>query len=254
MSDLTSSQHITQNIIPEGMSLKEYLERISYTAYAYGFVPIPLRNKIPVTKDWTNFRNNLEEDTRDIAAGKYPKTIRRVGNLVQFKSSNSIGVVTGEASGVVVLDIDIADDGLNKWKQLVDSNTNGQGLEETFTVRTSSGGIHIYFQYTPDLSNIGNINRILKYPFDYRTNNGMVVFPGSFDKYNRLYRVESGYKPYHEDVNVNMMIISEMPIWIKTILVMDRISKENKKMEINPQTIEFKAHQLGVNLIPRTDL
>lgn len=242
------SSSIQPSPVPPGKTLKEYMEGVAYTAYSYGFVPIPLNGKIPVTKGWTDFRNDPIQDAKDIAEGKYPKNVRRVGNLIQFKGATNVGIVTGEASGVVVIDIDTENNGLEQWRQLVEENTGGKGIDKTFTVRTSSGGLHYYFRYTPDLANLGNINRILRYSFDYRTNNGMVVFPGSFDRQNRQYKIIAGYEPLPEDPSVYGMYIANMPKWLKTILVMDRIVKENKKTEVNPQTITAKAQQLQITL------
>ena len=81
----------------------------------------------------------------------------------------------------------------------------------------------------------------------------MIVFPGSFDKYNRLYRVISGYESTSEDPDIKMMIISTMPAWLKQILVMDRLAKENKKMEMNSHNIGLKAQELGVNILERLE-
>ena len=234
--------------IPPEKTRKEYMEGIAYVAYSYGFVPIPLRGKIPVTKGWTDLRHTPIEDSQDIAVGKYPKHVRRVSNLINFKAANNVGIVTGEASGVVVLDIDVVNDGLEKWRQLLDANTDGKGLPKTLTVQTPSGGFHFYFRYTPDLANIGNINRLYGYPFDYRTNNGMIVFPGSIDKQNRQYKILSGYEPSPDNSSVNEMYIAYMPTWLKTLLVMDRITKENKKLEVNVDTITEKARQLQITL------
>jgi len=234
--------------IPFGKTRKEYMEGIAYVASSYGFVPIPLRNKIPATKGWTDLRHTPIEDAKDIAAGKYPKNVRRVSNLINFKGANNVGIVTGGASGVVVLDIDVENDGLEKWRQLLDANTGGKGLPKTLTVQTPSGGFHFYFRYTPDLANIGNINRLYGYPFDYRTNNGMIVFPGSIDEQNRQYLILSGYEPLPDNPSVNAMYIANMPTWLKTLLVMDRITKENKKLEVNVDTITNKARQLQITL------
>jgi Bifunctional DNA primase/polymerase, N-terminal len=233
--------------IPPGKTRKEYMEGIAYVAYTYGFVPIPLRGKIPVMTKWNHYRNTPAEDAQDIAAGKYPKNVRIVGHRVG-KDADNVGIVTGEASGVVVLDIDVKNDGLEKWRQLLDANTDGKGLPKTLTVQTPSGGFHFYFRYTPDLANIGNIGRLYGYPFDYRTNNGMIVFPGSIDEQNRQYKILSGYEPLPDNLSVNAMYIAHMPTWLKTLLVMDRITKENKKLEVNVDTITDKARQLQITL------
>lgn len=244
----STSGEVLSPPVPPDKTLKQYMEEIAYAAYSYGFVPIPIKWKIPSVPGWPNFRHNPVEDSQDIANGLYPKNVRRVGNLVNFGRANNVGIITGEASGVVVIDIDTENNGLELWRQLVDKNTAGKGLDKTFTVQTSSGGLHYYFKYTPDLANLGNINRIYRYPFDYRTNNGMVVFPGSFDQRNRQYKILSGYESPPENPSVKAIYISSMPKWLKTLLVMDRIVKESKHLDVTPQNIMAKAQQLQITL------
>ena len=76
----------------------------------------------------------------------------------------------------------------------------------------------------------------------------MIVFPGSIDKQNRQYKILSGYEPSPDNSSVNEMYIAYMPTWLKTLLVMDRITKENKKLEVNVDTITEKARQLQITL------
>lgn len=227
------------------LSRKEYMERIAYNAFTYGFVPIPIRGKIPVTKGWTNFRNNPIEDQADIMSGKYPKNVRRVANLVQYKSADNVGIVTGEASGVVVIDIDTENNGVGVWDELVEINSPTKSIPETFTVQTPSGGRHYYFKYTPDLTRIGNINRIYRLPFDYRTTDGMVVYPGSSNKQGIPYTVAGGYVPSETQPGQYDVIIAEMPSWLRTFLVMDRILKEGR--EVTSENIAMKEIELGID-------
>lgn len=224
--------------IPVSISRSEYITSIASLAHSYGFVPIPLKGKIPVAKGWTELRNNSEEDINDMISGKLPKNVRRVKDLSLSKlKTENVGIVTGEASGVVVIDIDTADNGVQKWNDLL--NDNGL-IPNTLIVQTPSGGYHYYFKYTSDMSHLGNINRILRMPFDYRTNNGMIVFPGSMNKEGLEYKVLSGYVD-------NKPVIAEMPKWLKTILVMDRVQKENKQIPTLENVAE-KAKNLGIIL------
>lgn len=229
--------------IPSGQTRQQYMEGIAYTAFSYGFVPVPLKGKIPTIPNWIHIRNNSEEDRKDLAAGKHPKNVRRVGHLIRARSADNVGIVTGEASGVVVFDVDTENNGVETWDQLVRSNsTEDNPFPSTLTVQTASGGRHYYFRYTPDMTLLGNINRVYRYPFDYRTNGGVAVFPGSIDSQNRQYKVMSGY-----NVETKEMNIAEMPAWLKTLLVMDRVVKETKE-EVTPQTIANKAALLQITL------
>lgn len=56
----------------------------------------------------------------------------------------SIGIVTGEASGLMVLDIDAAHGGLDTLHEL---QSHGE-VEFASAVRTPSGGLHLYLQYS----------------------------------------------------------------------------------------------------------
>ncbi len=214
-----------------------YITNIANIAHSYGFVPIPLRDKIPMAKGWPDFRNDPVEDLKDASLGKLPKNVRRVQHLIKAMHGNNVGIVTGEASGVVVIDIDTTDNGVQIWNDTVKLNGT---IPDTFTVQTGSGGLHLYFRYTPDLARLSNINRILGLPFDYRTNAGMVVFPGSINKLGQEYRILSGYPN-------NRPVIAEMPIWIKTLLVMDRIQKDDKAIP-TAENISLKASSLGIIL------
>lgn len=227
------------------LSQKEYIEQIAYNAFSYGFVPIPIRGKIPIVEGWTNFRNNSIDDHADIISGKYPKNVRRVGNLVQSELADNVGIVTGEASGVVVIDVDVVDNGIGIWNELVDTNSPSKAITETFTIHTPSGGRHYYFKYTTDLIKIGNINRIYQLPFNYRTNGGMVVYPGSTDKQGNSYTVSDGYVPSLTELGEYNIIIAEMPTWLKTLLIMDRVINDGR--EATGENINIKAKILGIS-------
>ena len=216
-----------------------YIINIANLAHSYGFVPIPLRDKIPITKGWPKLRNDPIEDAHDASLGKLPKNVRRVQHLAETKinPANNVGIVTGEASGVVVFDIDTINNGVQIWNETV--KLNG-ALPETFIVQTPTGGFHYYFRYTPDLARLDNINRIMNIPVDYRTNNGMAVFPGSIDKLGLEYKVLSGYVD-------NRPIIAEIPTWLKVFLIMDRIMKVNKIVP-TPENISQKALELNITL------
>lgn len=219
------------------MDRKNLLVSYANMAHSFGFVPIPLKNKIPITSGWPNFRNNSIEDIRDIDCGKLPKNVRRVKHLLDAGVANNIGIITGEASNVVVLDIDSQNKGVEKWLEMMKLN---EEIPQTFTVKTGEGGYHYYFEYGPDLINFNNRNKILGFSFDFRTNGGMVVFPGSVGSSGNEYQVYDGYID-------NKIIIAEMPIWIKKLLLMDHIKKD-LKIEPTLDLVNTQAAKLNVML------
>lgn len=96
-------------------------------------------------------------------------------------SALNIGIVTGERSGIWVLDIDPDHDGEASLQAL----QAGHGdLPQTFTVQTRSGGRHLYFKYVDGLRN--SAGRVGK-GIDVRAEGGYVVAPPS--AVGALYRV-----------------------------------------------------------------
>lgn len=111
---------------------------------------------------------------------------------------NNISIVTGQASNVVVVDIDVP--ALSWWTELLRVNPP---IPETFIVKTPSGGYHYYFRYIPGLN---NMNQILGQSIDFRTDGGQAIFPGSTG-----YAVAAGYQD-------GRPIIAEMPSWLLQLL------------------------------------
>ena len=219
---------------------KQYIINLARLAHSYGFVPIPMRGKAPIVRGWQKYRNNLLEDTNDIAQGRHPKRVRQVSHLLNItpasKAANSFGIVTGEASGIVVFDIDVKDNGIAQWNQLVD--VNGE-IPRTFMVHTGEGGYHYYFKYAPYLANIGNMNSILDKPIDYRTNNGVIVFPGNTSqKTGNQYVIIDGY-------DNNVPLIADMPGWLIGLLIQNNLYR---KGITSPTQEQFREEQKSLGI------
>lgn len=80
----------------------------------------------------------------------------------------NIGIVTGEISGITVVDIDTKKG----------DNPPLEKFPPTYTVKTGNGGYHLYYKYTPHLRNSVNIFPHLP-SVDIRNNGGYVVAPPS---------------------------------------------------------------------------
>ena len=76
------------------------------------------------------------------AASTEPERVRTMAAQFGFVL---VGVATGEASKLAVLDVDRQHGGLNWY------DANRERLPETFTYRTRSGGLHLWFQHKPGL-------------------------------------------------------------------------------------------------------
>src|SRR3954463_4289243 len=90
----------------------------------------------------------------------------------------NIGIATGP-SKLLVIDCDTAEDDTVDWRLTPAGVTiRGRLLPATFTVRTPSGGRHLYFQ-APGHPTLGNTAGMLGRHVDTRGAGGYVVGPGS---------------------------------------------------------------------------
>ena len=64
-------------------------------------------------------------------------------NQTRLKPKGNYGIITGKKNNLIVLDIDIKDDGLDVFNKYLLCHAK----PETYTVQTPSGGFHYYFNY-----------------------------------------------------------------------------------------------------------
>jgi hypothetical protein len=128
------------------------------------------------------------------SAGKKPKEknwqkyCEKLRPLSEINYQWNLGIATGPASKLLVLDVD----DIEKFKKL--SKEKGLKVPRTFTVRTGSGGLHYYYRYPADGQRYGNRSyRINKDGvFDMRGIGGQVVAPGSIHlKTGNQYTIEN---------------------------------------------------------------
>jgi len=114
-------------------------------------------------------------------AGKHPRTRQghkdATRDLAQVdkwfkkgRAKSNIGIVTGERSGITVIDIDIGEGkfGKESWAELIKEH----GEPETLMAQTGSGGLHVIFQYNSALKTASNI---LGKGIDCRNDGGYIV-------------------------------------------------------------------------------
>jgi hypothetical protein len=124
-------------------------------------VPLQTGSKIPAVR-W-----------RDLAPGESQPD--RAG-------TQGRALLTGSrSSGTIVLDVDVKDGGFQRLEQLESALGH---LPETRTVRTPSGGLHLYFQTDTRLRSVARVN-VPGVPIvkgvdgvDLRAEGGIVVLPG----------------------------------------------------------------------------
>ncbi len=97
----------------------------------------------------------------------------------------NIGIATGRESGIFVLDVDPKHDGLTS----LDALRKEIDLPPTLTVRTGSGGLHLYYRY-PEGTLIKNMTSSLGAGLDIRGEGGQVVAPPSLHVSGKRYEWE----------------------------------------------------------------
>ena len=126
-------------------------------------------------------------------AGKHPRLVRGLKEASKdteivtkwFDTSaplSNIGVVTGDISGITIIDIDIGDGklGAESWAEAID----GHGEPETLIANTGSGGLHFVFKYNSALKTSSNT---LGKGVDCRNDGGYVVAAPSRHRSGGIY-------------------------------------------------------------------
>jgi hypothetical protein len=96
---------------------------------------------------------------------------------------SNIGVVTGEISGITVIDIDIGEGkfGAESWAEAIKDH----GEPQTLMAETGSGGMHVVFQYNSALKTASNV---LGKGVDCRNDGGYIVAAPSRHRSGGQYR------------------------------------------------------------------
>ena len=101
-------------------------------------------------------------------ASKDPEQIERW--FGKDSPPSNIAIVTGEVSGITVLDIDVGEGklGAESWAEAIKDH----GEPQTLVAQTGSGGMHVVFQYNSALKTAGNV---LGKGIDCRNDGGYIV-------------------------------------------------------------------------------
>jgi len=147
---------------------------------------------------------------------------------------SNYGILTGKTNGIIVLDIDTKDEGIEEFNKYIERYDD----PDTYQVQTRAGGYHYYFKYThtdPDISvllrRLTNKSKYRGKGLDIRTDGGYIVGPGSY-----VHDEKDGISGTYTVVN-NVPII-EMPQtlveWL-TIVGPDVIPKNTTKTPKMPK-------------------
>ena len=76
-----------------------------------------------------------------------------ISSSIPIEKSNNVAILTGQKNNITIVDIDVKNDGLKKWNELIDIN----GDIVTPKVKTGSGGYHYYFSYNANITTTTNV-------------------------------------------------------------------------------------------------
>ena len=177
-------------------------------------VPIPLgthdknhEGKTPLTKGWTQL------------------TIK---DKVNFSGAINIGIVCGKASGIVCLDIDSADRGVEIFNKLVEKY--GLETDDVAIQETPKNGFHYIFAYDERLAHFKSDSKLVKLNgspigIDLKTDKGQfVVYPSVNRKINKPYKWIRDPFDCHG--------FAKMPYWIVKLLTVGEIIETADGFEI----------------------
>lgn len=120
----------------------------------FNYISIPMVGKQVLIPNWQNKKETV----------------------VPHYISPNIGILTGKKNNLLILDIDVKDNGMKLWNNI--SKNYSEII--TPTVKSPGGSIHLYFKYN---SKIPNMNRILvdgkKIGWDIKSDGSIITSPPS---------------------------------------------------------------------------
>jgi hypothetical protein len=151
------------------------------------------KKNLLMPKDWANF--TLE-------------------NFTCNDKHNGIFLLTGKVNNIIVIDID----NVNHWQKLLEEQNEKE--PKTVNAISGNGGIHLYFKYDEEISNVKSTSHIFgkDYDIDIRTNGGCIIVPPS-KYYNEKQKKEVKYEWERSILEKEP---KEMPSWMKKLITKQR--------------------------------
>ena len=167
---------------------------LAYAARGWRVIPVPPGHKYP-----QGFPRWQQEGTTDPA---------KIAAWWSASPDHGIGVLTGAASGLWVLDVDVADDKTGD-ETLAELEDAYGPLPATYEVVTGTGGRHLYFAWPTDGTDVRNsASGRLGADLDVRGEGGFVVAPPTVHPNGLPYEVEASSP---DD-------LAEAPGWVLALL------------------------------------
>lgn len=143
-------------------------QAVNYLDRGFSIVPIALYTN---QKNKTKVIKQPKKEWKSYQTERISKTVLMTqwGPLLAGGPGSGVAIITGELSGLTVVDMDD--------KQAVDMVKAALPNDfKTVTVRTGRGGYHLYFRFRPGLRNTAHLGNT---GLDVRTDGGYVVAPPS---------------------------------------------------------------------------
>jgi len=167
------------------------LEAANKLAATKGIPVFPCKlNKSPLTL------HGFKDATTD------PKVIWQMWE--RYRDVPCLGVPTGEASGLLVLDVDV-DDGKQGEESFAHLEETYEPLPPTRKVRTGGGGIQYLFRYPQGYGRIGNLTNLLP-GIDVRGEGGYIIVPPSVSHKGPYTWEEKGKRGYAPEWLIDLIL------------------------------------------------
>ena len=161
---------------------------LSIAARGFRVFPLGANSKIPMLKKWSDLATTDEATIKQWWSGNFEQVSNK-GKAYKIPANANIGISPG--TDYVIVDVDTSDShaacGAAELRKLVD-----EGLPKTLTIRTPSGGLHLYYKHpngsldvqgmdTSYIKSVANWRGDEARPtgIDIRGNKGQGVAPGS---------------------------------------------------------------------------
>lgn len=189
---MTPAEHLP----PDGTPLEAALY---YASLGWRVLPIKPGAKSPPMNSWQHAATTDEQVIRNWYGGLY--------------AGHGVGIATGRASGIFVLDVDVSGDkrGDESLREL--EATYGP-LPDTVRAITGSNGQHIILRHPPHLDIRNNASTRLGPGLDIRGEGGQVVAAPTVHPNGRTYTWEIGYGP-------DEIAVADAPDWLLQLLTVD---------------------------------
>ena len=211
-----------------GIESESDFSKVVKEAYTMGFKVIPMH-------EGKNPRGNHQAKKRKAILTEIETGLNRD----QLLPCN-VGIQTGEASGILVIDIDKKHNGIQNFNTILEQNniSNIKDLN-TPTVKTGGEGYHLYFKYnTEKHKKLTQNNDISGFSgIDLKCNSGLIVYPGSiypgcktgkhecYDSETEVMppdnkcRFKGNYYTWLEGRSIKDIPLAEVPEWLDTIFL-----------------------------------